>query len=136
MRQKLNRVIIQEIEAIGILLVELEEQHRCIIVNDVFGLEACVNKIKEANKDIAHMEVERRTLTENRAMREIIEEFRDSELENNYYKIKNLLQEVVLQKDTNELLIKQSLSFTNRILNVLNPVREVATYNAYGKVKK
>ena len=58
------------------------------------------------------------------------------ELENNYYKIKNLLQEVVLQKDTNELLIKQGLSFTNRILNVLNPVRETKTYNAYGKVKK
>ena len=136
MKEKLNNVIIQEIEAIGNLLVELEEQHRCIVVNDIFGLEACVNKIKEANKSIAHMEVERRSLTENRSMRAIIEEFRDMELEKNFYKINNLLQEVVLQKDTNELLIKQGLSFTNRILNVLNPVREIKTYNANGKVKK
>ena len=136
MKEKLNNVIIQEIEAIGTLLVELEEQHRCIVVNDIFGLEACVNKIKAANKSIAHMEVERRSLVGNRAMREIIEELKDAELEDNYYKIKNLLQEVVLQKDTNELLIKQGLSFTNRILNVLNPVREIRTYNAYGKVKK
>lgn len=136
MKEKLNSVIIQEIEAIGTLLKELEEQHRCIIVNDIFGLEACVSKIKEANKNIAHMEVERRQLTGNRAMGEIIEEFKDNEIENNYYKIKNLLQEVVLQKDTNELLIKQGLSFTNRILNVLNPVREIKTYNGYGKVKK
>jgi len=136
MKEKLNSIIIQEIDAIGTLLVALEEQHRCIIVNDIFGLEACVNKIKEANKNIAHMEVQRRQLTENRAMSEIIEEFKDVDLENNYYKIKNLLQEVQLQKDTNELLIKQGLSFTNRILNVLNPVREVKTYNAYGKVKK
>ena len=136
MKEKLNNVIIQEIEAIGTLLVELEEQHRCIVVNDIFGLEACVNKIKAANKSIAHMEVERRSLVGNRAMREIIEEFNDTEFEDNYYKIKNLLQEVVLQKDTNELLIKQGLSFTNRILNVLNPVREIRTYNAYGKVKK
>ena len=136
MRQKLNAVMIQEIRTIMVLLLRLEEQHRCIIVNDIFGLEACVNKIKEANKDIAHIEVQRRQLIENRVMREIIEELKDNELENNYNKIKNLLQEVVLQKDTNELLIKQGLSFTNRILNIINPVRETPTYNAYGKVKK
>jgi len=137
MKQKLNEIMIQETEAVRALLFELEEQHRCIVVNDIFGLEACVNKIKEANKNIAHMEVQRRQLlTDNRAMSEIIEEFKDNELENNYYKIKNLLEEVVLQKDTNELLIKQGLSFTNRILNVLNPVRESKTYNAYGKVRK
>ena len=136
MKEKLNNVIIQEIEAIGTLLVELEEQHRCIVVNDIFGLEACVNKIKAANKSIAQMEVERRSLVGNGSMREIIEELSDNELENNFYKIKNLLEEVVLQKDTNELLIKQGLSFTNRILNVLNPIREIKTYNAYGKVKK
>ena len=136
MRQKLNSVMLQEIEAVSTLLLVLEEQHGCIIVNDIFALEACVGKIKEANKSIAFMEVERRKLTESRSMTEIVEELRDEELENNYRRIKQLLQEVVLQKDTNELLIKQGLSFTNRILNVLNPVRETKTYNAYGKVKK
>ncbi len=136
MMQELNEVMVQEIDAIGILLLELEEQHRCIIVNDIFALDACVDKIKAANKNIATMEVQRRKHTENRAMTEIINEASDVELENNYYKIKQLLQEVVLQKDTNELLIKQGLSFTNRILNVLNPVRDTKTYNAYGKVRK
>ncbi|MBU3142351.1 flagellar protein FlgN [Clostridium sp. CF012] len=136
MMQKLNGVMIQEIEAVGVLLLVLEEQHGCIVVNDIFGMETCVGKIKEANKNIAHMEVQRRELTQNRAMTEIIEELKDAELESNYYKIKRLLQEVVLQKDTNELLIKQGLNFTNRILNVLNPARETTTYNAYGKVKK
>jgi flagellar biosynthesis/type III secretory pathway chaperone len=136
MKEKLNKIIAEEILAVNTLLLALEEQHRCIVVNDIFAMEACVEKIKEANKNIAFMEVERRKLIENRAMTEIIEEFRDAELENNYYKIKQLLQEVVLQKDTNELLIKQGLSFTNRILNVLNPVRGTTTYNAYGKVKK
>jgi flagellar biosynthesis/type III secretory pathway chaperone len=136
MRQNLNIVMLQEIEAVHTLLLALEEQHRCIILNDIFALEACVGKIKEANKSIACIEVERRKLTENRAMTEIIEELQDESLESNYHKIKQLLQEVILQKDTNELLIKQGLSFTNRILNVLNPVRETKTYNAYGKVKK
>ncbi len=136
MKDKLNNVMTQEIEAVACLLRELEEQHRCIIVNDIFGMENCVENIKKANKDIATMEVARRKITENRAMTEIVSELKDLELENNYYKIKGILDEVVLQKDTNELLIKQGLSFTSRILNVLNPVRETKTYNASGKVKK
>ena len=136
MMQKLNEVMIQETAAIGELLLELENQHKRIITNDIFGMEACVNKIKEANKDIAHMEVQRRKITENKDMGPIIEESNDPELEKNFYSIKKLLQAVVLQKDTNELLIKQGLSFTNRMLNILNPVRESKTYNGYGKVRK
>ena len=136
MVQKLNVVMIQEMDAIRGLLLRLEEQHRCVVVSDIFGMEACVDKIKEANKNIAHMEVERRKLMQSRTMGSIVEEFKGVEFESNYNEIKNLLQEVILQKDTNELLIKQGLSFTNRILNILNPLRETTTYNAYGKVKK
>jgi flagellar biosynthesis/type III secretory pathway chaperone len=136
MKDKLNNVMILEIEAVASLLAVLEEQHRCIVVNDIFGLENCVDTIKKANTNIAAMEVSRREITENRAMTELIGEFGDAELESNFYKIKGILQEVLLQKDTNELLIKQGLSFTNRILNILNPVREKATYNSRGKVNK
>lgn len=135
MIQKLNKVMMQETEATRKLLLELEEQHRCIIVNDIFGMEACVGKIKEANKNIAFKEVERRGITKNRPMGIIIEEAQNSELEKNFNIIKLLLQEIIHQKDTNELLIRQGLSFTNRMLNVLNPSRETMTYNAYGKVK-
>ncbi|HEY8889416.1 MAG TPA: flagellar protein FlgN [Clostridium sp.] len=136
MMQKLNEVMLQEMGALRALLLELENQHKCIVTNDIFGMEACVSKIKEANKNIAHMEVQRREITANKAMGPIIEEARDPELEKNFHAIKKLLQAVVLQKDTNELLIKQGLSFTNRMLNVLNPVREAKTYNGYGKVRK
>jgi flagellar biosynthesis/type III secretory pathway chaperone len=136
MKEKLNNVMIQEIEAVTSLLDALEEQHRCIIKGDIFGMENCVDTIKKANTNIAAIEVARRNITKNRAMTEIVEEFRDGELEKNYHKIKATLQVVVFQKETNELLIKQGLSFTNRILNVLNPVREKATYNSSGKINK
>jgi flagellar biosynthesis/type III secretory pathway chaperone len=136
MKDKLNTVMVQEIEAVTSLLQALEEQHRCIIKSDIFGMENCVDTIKKANTNIAAMEVSRRKITENRAMTVIVEEFRDVELEKNYYKIKAILEEVKVQKDTNELLIKQGLSFTSRILNILNPVREKATYNSSGKINK
>jgi len=136
MMQKLNEVMLQETGALRALLLQLENQHKCIITGDIFGMEACVNKIKEANKNIAHMEVQRRKITANKAMGPIIEEANDVGLERNFHKIKLLLHEVVLQKDTNELLIRQGLSFTNRMLNILNPVREAKTYNGYGKIRK
>ncbi|MEK6265997.1 MAG: flagellar protein FlgN [Clostridium sp.] len=136
MKEKLNNVMIEEIEAVTSLLDALEEQHRCIIKGDIFGMENCVDTIKKANTNIAAIEVARRNITNNRAMTEIVVEFRDAMLEKNYNKIKAMLQEVLMQKDTNELLIKQGLSFTNRILNILNPVREKATYNSSGKINK
>ena len=109
MQEKLNNVMIQEIEAVTSLLDALEEQHRCIIKGDIFGMENCVDTIKKANTNIAAMEVARRNITQNRAMTEIVEEFRDAGFEKNYLKIKTILQEVMLQKDTNELLIKQGV---------------------------
>ncbi len=136
MKNKLNTVMIQEIEAVTTLLSVLEEQHRCIIKKDIFGMENCVDTIKKANANIASIEVSRRKITENRAMSEIVREFKDVELEKNYYMIKDILQEVKEQKDTNELLIKQGLSFTSRILSILNPIREKATYNSSGKINK
>jgi len=135
MIKKLNNVMVLETEALRNLLLELEAQHKCVILNDIFGMEACVSKIKEANKNIANMEVQRRGLTKNKTMGTVIEEAGDLELEKNYNIIKRLLEEVILQKDTNEMLIRQGLRFTNKMLNVLNPSRETATYNAYGKVK-
>ena len=60
----------------------------------------------------------------------------DEELENGYRRIQNLLNEMILQKDTNDLLIKQQLSFTNKLLNLINPKRDIQTYNSYGSIKR
>jgi len=57
----------------------------------------------------------------------------NEELENNYRSIKKLLEEIQLQRETNELLIRQGLGFTTQMLNVLNPNKGPKTYNAYGK---
>ena len=58
------------------------------------------------------------------------------DLDNLYRSIKKLLDEMILQKDTNELLIKQQLSFTNKIISLINPKRDIPTYNSYGNLKR
>jgi flagellar biosynthesis/type III secretory pathway chaperone len=95
-----------------------------------------VSEIDKCNKNIAAWEMKRRELTQGRAMSEIINMINDNELYENYRKIKRLLEEVKVQKDTNELLIKQGLGFTNRVINILSPSRTPKTYNSYGKVSK
>jgi flagellar biosynthesis/type III secretory pathway chaperone len=130
----LNNIIIKEHEALVKLLKLLEEQHNRLIKNDIFGLEEIVGVIQGCNKEIAEAEVERRKLVEGKSMRELINSSKDEVLDNNYRSIQKLLNEVIVQKDTNEMLIKQGLGFSTRMLNILNPDRNTKTYNSYGKM--
>ena len=53
-----------------------------------------------------------------------------------YEKVKEVLNEIILQKETNSLLLKQELVFTNKMLNVINPDREIKTYNSFGGLRR
>ena len=73
MKDALNKIIKSEIHSIQALLKELELQHQCIVKNDVFGMEECVSRIQEVNKEVAVLEVDRRKLTGKGSMKKIIE---------------------------------------------------------------
>lgn len=134
LRNSLNEIILKESEALRKLLTLLEEQHSMILKNDIFGLEAMVERIQICNREIAKEEVERRKLVGEDGMSKTINSIGDEELDKNFRSIKKLLAEVELQKDTNELLIRQGLGFTTRMLSILNPDKTVKTYNSYGKM--
>jgi len=134
MKEELNNIMIREIEAVEELLMTLELQHKCLASNDVIGMDGCVAKLENCSRKIAEWETKRRQCTEGAAMSVVINEADSEELEKNYRKIKRLLEEAKLQKDTNELLIKQGLGFTTKVLNIMNPDRAPKTYNAYGKM--
>ena len=132
----LNDVMIKEITAVKELLSALDKQLGYILKNDIFSLEKIVSDIQLINKKVAQIEMERRQITRGQSMRKIIYDLKDEETENNYRKMKILLQEVKVQNNSNNLLIKQNLSFTNRMLEVLNPNRQTKVYNSYGKFKR
>jgi flagellar biosynthesis/type III secretory pathway chaperone len=131
----LNGIILREQEALRKLLLLLEKQHELILKNDIFGLEAIVESIQECNKEIAQIEVERRAIVKSNSMRELVESFNDDAIDNNFRSIKMLLNELEIQKTTNEMLIKQGLGFSTRMLNIINPNKNTKTYNSYGKVR-
>lgn len=135
MKEKLNNIILEETKFLEKLLVALEKQHEYIAKNEVFKMEAVVQEIQNLNVEIAKWEMERRNLTKGRGMLEIVEELGDSEIENNYRKIRALVEELKTQKELNEALIRQGLGYATKMLQILNPDRSPKTYGAYGKMK-
>ncbi|GAB6167720.1 flagellar protein FlgN [Clostridium carnis] len=136
MTNRLLQILKKEDSALRMLLILLEKQYKMIMDKDIFGLEGIVEEIKLCNREIAEVEVERRQLLGQNSIKEFVEYSKDRELDQVYRNLQKLLQEITLQKDTNELLIKQQLSFTNRLLNLINPRREVPVYNSYGNIKR
>lgn len=136
MINNLRDILYDEEKELKELLILLDKQYKLIIAKDIFGMESIVEDIKQKNKDVAEIEVRRRRLLGNQSIKEVILNSKDEELENEYRRIQNLLNEMILQKDTNDLLIKQQLSFTNKLLNLINPKRDIPTYNSYGSIKR
>lgn len=132
----LKTVVINEKIALEGLLIKLENQHEYVVKNDVFNMDSIVKDINHSLREIAKIEMERRNITSGKDMSRIVEELGDEELECEYREVKKLLHSLELQKSTNELLIKQSLSFTNKMLQYINPDRSAKTYGAYGKMKR
>ena len=136
MSNELTIVIKNEGEALKKLLSLLEKQYKHVMKKEVFELEALVDEIKLVNKEVAQAEVERRKLVGKRSMREIVNTSNDEELDNSYREINRIILAVKQQKETNELLIRQQMSFNNQILNIINPRREMKTYNSYWNLSR
>ncbi|MDU5110481.1 MAG: flagellar protein FlgN [Clostridium sp.] len=132
----LKEILIVEGKRLEELLVLLDKQYKLILNKDVFNMEAITEEIQLKNKEVAEAEVQRRKFLGNTSLREYVNNSKDSELDEVYRAMQRLLNELILQKDTNELLIKQQLAFTNKLLNIMNPKKDAATYNSYGNIKR
>lgn len=136
MNLELERVLELEELKLKELLKLLDKQHELILSKNLFELEAIVEEIQIKNKEIAQVEVERRKILGGISIKEYILKSNQKDLDEIYRRINKLLNEMVLQNDTNELLIKQQLTFTNKLINIMTPKKEAAVYNSYGNIKR
>lgn len=136
MQKQLNSLMVNEYNTLKKLLELLEEQHGYCISKNIFAMEDIVGKIENVNKLVAKLELERRKLVGERNMSELVRSFQDEELDNNYRKVKLLLDEIRFQKEANEQLIKQGLIFTNKMLNLISPGKNANLYNAKGALSR
>ena len=114
----------------------LQMQYDFMVSKNLFGLEDLVDKINDCSKRVAEVELKRRNLMGEKSVTQFVSEQNNKELEKAYESIKNTLDEVKIKKETNDILLKQRLSFNSRMLAILNPSREIKTYNSYGSLKK
>ena len=118
------------------LLELLETQYKMIMSKDVFGLEGLVDELGVCGKKIAQEEVERRNLIGEVNIIDIVNNSENEQLKDKYDNLKKTLNAVILRKETNEALLKQEIIFNNKMLALINPNREIKTYNSYGNLSK
>ncbi len=133
---ELIQIMKEEYTALKHLLSLLEKQYEYIMKKDAFSLEEIVEDIKDSNKMIAQKEVERRKLVGANSMNSLIFESKNKELEDEFRNIKKIIRKVQYQKETNDMLIKQEISFNTQILNIINPRREIKTYTSMGNLSR
>ena len=136
MINELIRLMKSQEEELIKLLDLLEAQYKMIMSRDVFGLEGLVDKINECGKIIAKEEVKRRKLVCEQSINEVVNNSENEEAKELYGKIQTTLNNAILKKETNEMLLKQQIVFNNKMLQIMNPTRESKTYNSYGNLSR
>lgn len=131
---ELKEEVRREKKAVEKQLELLDKQHSLIMKNDAIALEYVANEIKVINKEIAESEISKRKILNGKSLREFVFSSKDIELEELFRDMKIKVELLALQNETNKILIKQQLSYTNRMLMILNPDRQAKTYNSYGKL--
>lgn len=134
MNSELKLVIFEEKKILQSLLELLDEQYSLILSKDIIGLGKIADKIEEVGKNLADSEIKRRKIVSEEEFNNFIKNTNDEHIKGVYEEIKNLLNNLQNQKDTNNTLIKQRLFFTNKMINVIKPSKGIGTYNSYGKV--
>ena len=136
MNSELKLVIFEEKKILQSLLELLDEQYSLILSKDIIGLGKIADKIEEVGKNLAASEIKRRKIVSEEEFNNFIKNINDEHIKGVYEEIKNLLNNLQNQKDTNNTLIKQRLFFTKKMINLIKPSKDIGVYNAYGKVGK
>lgn len=130
----LEQIMNSEYEVLKDLYQLLIDQNGYLIKREVFSLDSIVKSIEEKSREVAKWEIERRKITKGESMKEFIGKLESENLEKTYNNIVELLNKIQFQKDTNEMLIKQWLIFTNQMLLAIKPNKVAGTYNAQMKI--
>lgn len=69
-------------------------------------------------------------------MGSLIEESDDKNIKEAYEEIKQTIKMIEIQKESNDVILKQKLFFNKKMLNVLKPSQGIGTYNYSGQLGK
>lgn len=134
MNPELKLVIFEERNILKDLLGLLDRQHEAILAKEVMELEKLIVDIENAGKSLAAIEIKRRNLIKEDDFNKIIDNCEDDHVKGVYREIRSILNSLALQNNTNDILLKQNLFFTNKMINIIKPSKSIGIYNNCGKV--
>lgn len=137
MNPELKVIIFDEKDKLKDLLKLLDEQYDLVINKELIKLDKIARDLDEAAKELARIEIRRRKIMgSDTSMKQTIENCDDISIQEAYEDIKSTLKMIEIQKEANDILIKQKLFFTKKMINFIKPNKGVATYNSSGQVGK
>lgn len=137
MKPELKVIIYEEKRILKELLDLLDMQHNYILSKDIIQMDKVSCMIDDLAKELADLELRRISIIgKTEKFSKIIESCQDDHLITSYKDIKSILHMINIQKDKNEILIKQGLFFNKKMMNLIMPSKKMATYNAYGKIER
>lgn len=137
MKPELKVIIYEQRKLFRELLNLLDEQYDLILGKDVKLLEKVAKKLENASRNVAKLEIQRRNIVgSDFSMGSLIEESDDKNIKEAYEEIKQTIKMIEIQKESNDVILKQKLFFNKKMLNVLKPSQGIGTYNYSGQVGK
>lgn len=138
MNPRLIKIMSEELNTLESLLNLLENQYNLLvsIEKDVVKISQIAEEIDLVIKNIANYEIEKKQILQGKSLGEVVEKYNDEKVSNVYVKTLNLLDIIAMQKDTNNVFVKQQLFFTKSMIRAITPKRNAEVYDSYGKIKK
>lgn len=121
MRNKINSLLVDQIELFDLLQKSFEKQKVCVKNNKLFELDSIAIDMNNICKKIADVEIKIRELLQKTTIRDfVMENKEDEELYGSYIFLVSQVEKLNLIKSDNEFLIKKSLGFINKLLHAIN----------------
>lgn len=137
MNPELKVIIYEQKNLFKKLIKLLDEQYEFIVNKEVTKMDKIAKDLESLSRDIAKLEIQRRNLVgANVKMSSLVERCDDDKVKEAYEEIKENIKMIEIQKEANQMLLKQRLFFTKKMMNVIKPNQGVGTYNSYGQVGK
>lgn len=138
MSSSLLKVMEEELEILKILLNLLEKQYNLLtgVEKDIVEISKIAEEIDVKIKQVASFEIEKKNILKNQSLLSVVESYKDEYALYVYNETLKVLDTIAIQKDTNNIFIKQQLFFTKSLIRAITPKQNADIYDSYGKIKK
>ena len=138
MNKRLKEIMKSELTMLETLLNLLDKQYNLLVSQekDVVEVSKVAEEIDSKLRDIVDLEVEKKRILNNDSLSKIVEMESDDDIKLVYNRTLQVLDVISMQKNTNDMFIKQQLFFTKSMIRAITPTKNAEIYDSFGKIRK